>query len=467
VLPDGSVTAPPPVLTASDPGTDVLRAVAAQQQAAHEARRRAEAGAREALAAAAECDADAARALAGAEQLGQLLARLLPGALGVLASALPPTALLALLGPALLAEVDGRRLPDAGSDPHRVAAWWASLSPGAQADLLRDHPGALGRLDGLPGAVRDAANRALLSAERRSLVAQLAVLAPDDPAHGRLRRAVAALDAVERVIALPERRLLVLDLTGEQAVAAVAVGDVDTAAHVAVFVPGFSTTVSGALTGHDGRADALRRQADGLSTRSDGGGVAVVSWLGYEAPQARDVLRPTRSVLHDEAARRGAERLSAFWAGLDASRSTPVHLTALGHSYGSLTTGLALGPGTPVDDVVLFGSPGIGTSDVRELGLQPGRVNVVEARRDAVADLAAFGPDPNQLDGVTGLSAREAVVDGRRLSGSIGHSSYLSPGSTSQYGIAAVVAGLPELAPRDDGSGVGDWLNRPAPWLRR
>jgi hypothetical protein len=144
-----------------------------------------------------------------------------------------------------------------------------------------------------------------------------------------------------------------------------------------------------------------------------------------------------------------------------------VHLTALGHSYGSLTTGLALRPGTPVDDVVFFGSPGIGTSDVRELGLQPGRVHVVEARRDAVADLAAFGTDPNQLDGVTGLSARAAVVDGRRLSESTGHSSYLTAGSTSQYGIAAVVAGRPELALHDDGSGAGDWFTRSPSWLRR
>ncbi len=187
--------------------------------------------------------------------------------------------------------------------------------------------------------------------------------------------------------------------------------------------------------------------------------MATVSWLGYEAPQWGDLARPSRSVTDDAAARRGAVDLAAFNNGLDAARTRPAHLTALGHSYGSLTTSLALQRGTGVDDAVLFGSPGLGTSDVADLGLRPGRVYVAEAREDPVADFASFGSDPNQLDGVTGLSAARSVIDGVVRQESVGHSEYLTDDTTSQYGMAAVVAGLPELVPHDDGFGLGD-----TPW---
>ncbi len=161
--------------------------------------------------------------------------------------------------------------------------------------------------------------------------------------------------------------------------------------------------------------------------------------------------------------------LASFYDGLDASRTTPPHVVALGHSYGSLTAALALQRGTGVDDAVVFGSPGLGTSDIADLGLRPGRVYVIEGRNDPVADLAAFGPDPNQLDDVVTLSSKESLVDGVHRIESTGHSTYLdfatdtAPGTTSQYGIAAVVAGVPELASRDNGRGVGDVLQRPVP----
>jgi hypothetical protein len=349
-----------------------------------------------------------------------------------------------------------------------------------QADLLRDRAELLGGLDGLPGAVRDTANRSRLGRERRVLRAEVARLEQrlaDNPfggtftdddaalrhAHGKLR----ALDAVEAVLRRGGRQLLVLDLTGELATAAVAVGDVDTADHVAVFTPGLGTTVQGSLASYDKRMASLRAQSRQASARRGGDSVAAVAWLGYEAPQAGGVWQPSRSVALDDAAHRGAERLAGFYAGLDAARTVPPHLTALGHSYGSLTTGLALGPGTVVDHVVFFGSPGIGTSDVTALGLPAGRVHVVEARQDVVADLARFGNDPNQLDGVVTLSAEAAVVDGRRLTESVGHSSYLADGSTSQYAMAAVVAGQAHQAPRDNGQGLGDRLQTPPPrWLQ-
>ena len=133
------------------------------------------------------------------------------------------------------------------------------------------------------------------------------------------------------------------------------------------------------------------------------------------------------------------------------------HLTALGHSYGSLTTAYALQQAHGVDDAVLFGSPGIGTDHVGDLHVPPGHTGVVEAAWDPVADLGWFGDDPNRLDGVTGLSARPATLpDGTATAGSVLHAQYLTPGTTSQFNIAATVAGLPDERILDPGVGVGD-----------
>ena len=48
-------------------------------------------------------------------------------------------------------------------------------------------------------------------------------------------------------------------------------------------------------------------------------------------------------VSHDDLARAGAHDLAGFYDGIGAShQGVPAELTAIGHSYGSLTTGLAL-----------------------------------------------------------------------------------------------------------------------------
>ena len=93
--------------------------------------------------------------------------------------------------------------------------------------------------------------------------------------------------------------------------------------------------------------------------------------------------------------------------------------------------------------------------------LGPGALAVAQAglggQKDPVADLGWFGDDPNRLDGVTGLSARPATLpDGTATAGSVLHAQYLTPGTTSQFNIAATVAGLPDARILDPGVGVGD-----------
>ncbi len=361
----------------------------------------------------------------------------------------------------LRAAVPGGRdalVPPRAGGPAAAAAWWRGLDRAEQAWLIAEAPERIGGLDGVPFAARDLANRGRLDDERARLEQEGARLraaldgthpwlTDDDAELQVVQGKLAALDRVEEVLARPGtyRSLLLLDLTDAQAMAAIGYGDVDRADHVAVSTPGMTTTVQDSLRGADAAQDQLRLRAQ-QELQAAGRGdetVATVAWLGYQAPQWSDLLRPSRSALHDEAAQRGADRLVPFLEGVDAARAVPPHLTALGHSYGSLTTGLAVQRTRVVDDVAFYGSPGIGTRDADDLRVPDGHRWVLEAEGDLVADTGRFGADPSRLAGLTGLSTADAPhPDGRRLDGSRGHSAYTADGSTSQYNLSLVVAGL-------------------------
>lgn len=371
--------------------------------------------------------------------------------------------------------------PPPGGSPGDNAGWWASLSDGERNQILATRPQWVGNLDGIPAAVRDEANwarlddeRARLEAERDRLQADLddnwfgGTFTNDDAALDHVNAKLAALDRIETTLEKGDRQLLLLDLSGERAEAAVAVGDVDTADHVAVFTPGLGSTVDGSLKGYDDNMERLRQQAEAESRRyGDDGSVAAVTWIGYQAPQpGLEGYNPgdSDSVLQGDSARAGGGDLADFYRGIDASRATDPHLTALGHSYGSTTTGFALQQETGVDDVVFFGSPGVGTSHTEDLQIPEGHSYRIEARRDWVADTGQFGIDPTHMDGMTGLSAREETLpDGRRLAESTGHSDYLAQDSTSQYNMSVVVAGLHDRRVDDEGRGLGDAGSWPVP----
>jgi len=122
-----------------------------------------------------------------------------------------------------------------------------------------------------------------------------------------------------------------------------------------------------------------------------------------------------------------------------------------------------------VDDVVFFGSPGIGTNHVEDLLVPKGHTYYIEARLDPVGDLGHFGIDPSHVDGVEHASARASTVvdpitgETRRFAEVTGHSSYLVDDSTSQYNMSVVVAGVPDRRVFDSGEGIGDVLSWPFP----
>jgi pimeloyl-ACP methyl ester carboxylesterase len=266
-------------------------------------------------------------------------------------------------------------------------------------------------------------------------------------AYQRALAKLAAVRATRQVLAQEDgrvRQLLAFDVSGRSARAAVSVGDVDRAGHVAVVVPGFTTTVERDLVGSDrlaaDLADVTRHAATLVGDHRD---VAVISWLGYDIPQAADTLRSGHSVVLRQSAEAGARGLGEFLGHLPSDR----HITLVGHSYGTTTAGLAVaGGGTNVDDLVVLGSPGLGVDTSAALDLPTGHVYVLEADDDPVADLGWFGHDPSSLPGLTRLSTSAThLPDGSDGSTTFGHSSYLAPGTTSQWNVAAVVARAPAV----------------------
>jgi len=349
---------------------------------------------------------------------------------------------LALAGPqhadrAATLHLDRLLAAHAGADPRTradaVAAWAAALPAGLLAVLAHRAPDRIGGLDGVPPAARYAANRRLVAAALADVEARLA--APGRP-DGRedledRRRALASL--LGPAPDGGDRQLLAFDPVGDGRAVEV-LGDLEDADHVAVLVPGILTTLDGfdrlAVDAH-----RLRRRATAMGS---GGAVATVAWLGYDAPGHLDAVATV-------AARRAGPGLAGF---LDAQRLAPqVHTTVVGHSYGSVVTGHALGAGMAADDVVVLGSPGIGVPVAAGVTPEGGGLYAIRTADDPVAWSRFHGPDPaGPAFGATVLAAN--APGWTPISG---HSAYYAVDSASLDNLAAVVVDLDDrLVPQTD-----------------
>ncbi len=291
------------------------------------------------------------------------------------------------------------------------------------------------------------------------------------------------LQATDKALKIsPDRKLMLLDTTsGQQAHAAVAIGDPDKATHTSVTAPGLNTTVHGAIEAMANEATLARGEALRQLTLTPGhqsDSVATIAWIGYDAPQVpgSDALGTSADglwdVSHDSLARAGAHDLARFYDGLHAAHGgSPGDLTAIGHSYGSLTTGLALQePGDHgVARALFYGSPGIEAAAPAQLHLQPGHVFAMETPDDPIQyvydartvgqgipvlgsyinnEFGDFGPNPATNPNFTRLATGPITMpDGLSLQDAHGHSDYPRfPDNgglrTTNYNIAAVVAGL-------------------------
>ena len=297
--------------------------------------------------------------------------------------------------------------------PEERAKFWSEQTYEQKQYVCDRYPQLIGNADGVEAWARDRANRINLREEKaktEKLIRNLEISVRNSAqytypggAYGndiyqrnkdlndrldRARRDLEAFNKIESALAngisLEDYQhgtkgdpvsLLTLQNDGRRVKAAVAQGDVDHASNIATFVPGIATTVEGSLEDYVRQTKNLREAAaaqGNISTKD----VATIAWLGYDAPggfspgNLPDIVSPTL-------AQAGSDRLAGFLTGMQASReygAGDAHMTLVGHSYGSTTSGMAatkVKPGV-IDDLVLFGSPGMGTFDPSELNVNEG-----------------------------------------------------------------------------------------------
>jgi pimeloyl-ACP methyl ester carboxylesterase len=348
-------------------------------------------------------------------------------------------ALLPLLDATRRAATIGAGPPAPGAAPELARQWWALLTSDEQQRAVRGWPTTLGSLDGLPGAVRSAANEYRLDLDVAMLLTRSA-LSDDERrwldncllVRSQLHRVRSARDplSVDQVTA----QLLVFDPRAYdyEGRAALAVGDVDTADHVAFLVPGLGTEVRSSMAALTGDALRLmaeaRRSAPGMTT-------ATVAWMGYDAPGFSNVG-------FDGAAQDGASLLVADVLAVQASRDVLPHLTVIGHSYGSTTAGTALRDReTGTDDLVLVGSPGPNVERASQLHVPVGHVFVGASSRDPISYADRFGKDPTHASfGAIRFTAEDTTRNSWRLDLD-DHSKYFHDDTESLANIVDVVVG--------------------------
>jgi len=277
-------------------------------------------------------------------------------------------------------------------------------------------------------------------------------------------------DALTRA---PETYLTQFDIPtdpGQKVHAAVAVGNPDTATDISVTVPGIGSTTKDSLPSMVSEARNLQNTAtEELRRLGRSGSVVTIAWMGYDPPanvinttSPRDFWR----TINDDRAQAGAASLAPYLQQLHTNNPN-AHLSLFGHSYGSLTSSLALqqlnAQGLhPVNDAVFYGSPGLELDNPSQLGLAGGHAFVMKAPPGddwipevaPLAPLHGWGADPYggmmpELSSQAGTSP-----DGVLREGVHSHADYpravTGPGGEqmlrmSGYNLAVVAAGIPDL----------------------
>jgi len=312
-------------------------------------------------------------------------------------------------------------------------------------------------LDGVPASKRDIASRAVLDAavEDPERVYQLMGLGGD---RNRgldgfkedvvaLQKAVKEADITAAQLRADSGTTSVAQLVGfgehdGAVVAAISLGDLDSASNVTVNVPGMNSNV-GEMNTAVTAANQLIRAA--RETDSDAS-YAVVSWMGYNSPNPAEVGLPAR-------ASSGAAELASFMDGLHDSRDdgSADSVTLMAHSYGSTTSSAALLlTEHRIDSFISYGSVGL-TNEATVDELNADEVYATQAWGDGLAPVGlALGlgtrTNPLIVDGVHVFSAEdgpgtEAVTKHDMFveSGS-DQNGYLSADSTSLKTISQIVA---------------------------
>ena len=231
-----------------------------------------------------------------------------------------------------------------------------------------------------------------------------------------------------------DRQILDYEGSGDGRIIEV-IGDLRSARNIAVLVPGVGTDL-------DTYERVFHRDAQNLADRLAGTDTAVIAWLGYDPPDS------VMTAISEDPARDGAGSLSSFVASLP-----PAHITVVGHSYGSLVVGLAVGEKDMVaDEVVFIGSPGVGTDAVSDLHLPPSsRVWAALTPLDPIQlarpkCLTGPGECLSSPDVIFGMDPHSSAFGARTFEAGDAppwnaHSVYYTPGSKALDNIARIIIG--------------------------
>lgn len=340
----------------------------------------------------------------------------------------------------------------------------------AQAWMIALLPAVIGNLNGILYTHRDQANRVLLATTLKDMREKLAntITLASYPYEEALRVAEAIENSLKSAGDLNYQ--LIQFQPGPPPLAAISVGNMDTATQVTVDVPGMGTTVGGSIEEWTADARNVYKEQDYVNRRYGAeDSLAVVSWIGYETP----LMPPSPEVLLSDKAVAGATHLVDFLEGVTGTHgwAPGQNLSVVAHSYGTTTATLAVAQ-TPVENLTLLASAGLDLSvpEVGVLQVDAAHVWVSEADSDLVANIGRGSVEagPNRWFMVTSVpsehpvnptepyfgahvfSSEDAVVDGQLLHGSGGHDA--SP---------RVSAGLGGTDPTEVGYGYFDRLTTP------
>jgi pimeloyl-ACP methyl ester carboxylesterase len=341
---------------------------------------------------------------------------------------------------AVRAGAPGSAVPDLSSlPPAQAERFFARLSPAARAELTRRAPGVVGNLDGAPYRLRYAANELAARADAAPTTSTAPTASTAHTAHAADTAATAATadstqatNGADAAATTAPGRLLAYDPRGDGKIVEV-FGDLATARQVVVLVPGSGWTLPKLLAGRGGgQADPVsgaRALLAEIRAQAPAAQVAVVVWLGYDAPENID-----RQAARSERAITGARALTRFLAGLPGR----CRVILVGHSYGTVVAGRAAAHSPRVTDVVALASPGMDAGSVAGLHTRA-RVWAARTAGDPIAYVPhvhfwryGHGGDP-VAPGYGALVFRTGATHG--------HGGYYAPGGESLINLARIALG--------------------------
>ncbi|MFF8819300.1 alpha/beta hydrolase [Leucobacter sp. NPDC015123] len=249
-------------------------------------------------------------------------------------------------------------------DPVEINSWWQGMNPPAgsedpfseQQKLLLDGFAVLfGNLEGLPYGARDYANRVALTAAIEDVQLEIEKLKAAGVDVSVLQTQLKALENISFALEPADggdARFLIALTQDQPPLAAVSIGDLDTATSVAYAIPGMGTDTTG-MRGWTSAAQNLHSMLPK--------GSAVVAWIGYETPPVPTPGNPDFGVLDSKRAIAGGNSLAAALRGLAAVRGGSMpQLDIVAHSYGTTTAAVALTQaGVKVNNFITLGSAGL------------------------------------------------------------------------------------------------------------